>query len=301
MLELGFRFVVASFEEMGEGGIGEKGVHHRYPDQAPEQPVGDHHRRIDIDEADQRFDPVVVHYGDHGQQPVQFRQQPGNDGDRGNEVQDDGPRMSGFDGFTLAVAHASETGFAMIGPEGALRFARLSHDDAVVGAGFGAQPAADALVVGKHDLSHENAAHDQIEDRKQGHGPEDQGGPGQLPEIVAGKPDMFAGQQRFEENVQLPAGLVGDGVDVLPPKSPMQVDHVRRHIQTEHAFDSVALEEKNQTGHKGRETGGAWYIHRSQLEAAAGGHANRRHPLSFRHFEQEFYHRPGRHETVGRK
>ena len=88
-----------------------------------------------------------------------------------------------------AIAHASQTNFAMIGPEGALFLADRFHLNGLIGTEPSASSTPHTAIIGKHDLCHKEFAYQKIADGKKRNQPKDAYAPQRLPEVVASEID----------------------------------------------------------------------------------------------------------------
>ena len=92
--------------------------------------------------------------------------------------------MARFHSPFVAIAHASQTNFAMISPVGAFLIADRSHFNGLIGTEFGALSTPHTAIIGKHDLSHKEFSDQKVADGKKWNQPEDAYAPQCFPQVV---------------------------------------------------------------------------------------------------------------------
>jgi hypothetical protein len=173
---------------MSQRSPSEKDVERLPTEQFKKYQIGNKIGRIIIDRIDNLQGVIIFQVIDRGEiWGYQLKDMGGQRKCR-DQIEDNGPGMTGLDRSFVTVVQAAQTVFAVIFPIGS-GVVFPSHRDGVVGTGTGTFAAADTSTVGKHHFPHKKTTKEEIEDGEEGEKIQKQGSPSIFPEVVFGKPD----------------------------------------------------------------------------------------------------------------
>ena len=157
--------------------------------------------------------------------------------------------MSRLYGLVRAVAQASKTVLASMAPIGAFDLSPF-HQQSVRLATSRAGAAADTSVRGEHDFSHEEAADEQIKNRKERYKIQDGQGPEEFVEIIPREPEGVPQEKPVETPLRFSFGPGNDPVGVPCGEGRMKGRYIHGHIKTHGPFLTIPFADQDERGEK---------------------------------------------------